>query len=181
MAHLWFLDPQRVWTALELEACAYDLDRDPPAPRKPLRRLHRGSSSARRVILVPAGDPSDGRWALLVGPARRASVNGEAVDLGLRILDDRDLLQLDDFRRLYFSAEAVAEVRPRAGGERDAPCPRCRAPIVEGAPAVRCPACGVWHHQSEERPCWTYAEICAVCGQGTRSQDARYRWVPEAR
>jgi len=42
---------------------------------------------------------------------------------------------------------------------------------------VRCPQCGVWHHQSDELPCWVYSSSCSLCDHPT-ALDAGYRWIP---
>ena len=45
-----------------------------------------------------------------------------------------------------------------------------------GTPAVQCPACGRWFHQSAELPCWTYSDHC-LCPQPT-ALDCGYQWTP---
>jgi hypothetical protein len=119
--------------------------------------------------------PSDGQetW-VLVGAAQ---VNGMPLLTGIRVLRDRDELQVGGLRA-FFSAEALAAVRPSpAQGERIF-CPRCKQEIEKLSPAVRCPQCRVWHHQTAELPCWTYSERCASCNQPT-DLNAGYRWTPE--
>ena len=80
--------------------------------------------------------------------------------------------------RLHFSAESLAHVEPFAG-PGTVKCPRCRRQLVPGEASVRCPICGVAHHQTAEMPCWTYAPACAAqCGQPT-ALDVGYSWIPE--
>lgn len=116
-----------------------------------------------------------GSWVLVGPPAVR--VNGNPLDVGIRVLRDRDEL-LAGGVRTFFSTEALAAVVPFPQSEMPTFCARCKLAIASGAPAVRCPQCGVWHHQSEELPCWTYAPRCALCDQPT-ALDAGFRWVPE--
>jgi len=79
---------------------------------------------------------------------------------------------------MFFSTELLAGVTPYPGSERPILCARCKAEIATASPAVRCPRCGAWHHQSDELPCWTYAERCSVCDQPT-ALDAGFAWTPE--
>jgi hypothetical protein len=106
-------------------------------------------------------------------------VNGLPLRAGLRTLQDRDELRVPGLGPLYFSTERIARIEPLPTEPDALSCPRCRDRIAAGSPAVRCPGCGLWHHQTEDRPCWTYAETCALCPQPTAA-DAGYRWTPEA-
>jgi hypothetical protein len=119
--------------------------------------------------------PDGEAWIILGSAAVR--VNGEPLDVGIRVLRDRDELRAGD-RRAFFSTESLAKIVPFPGGERPTFCPRSRLEITPGSPAVACPQCKVWHHQSEELPCWTYSERCATCDQST-ALDAGFRWTPE--
>jgi hypothetical protein len=51
-------------------------------------------------------------------------------------------------------------------------------PIEAGSAVVKCPNCGVVYHQSEERPCWTYADSCSMCARKT-DLDAGFQWTPD--
>jgi hypothetical protein len=116
-------------------------------------------------------------WALLAGGDARLLLNGEPVVLGLAQLRHRDELRLDGGGPLYFSTERLAAVEAYA--REDAPrCPRCAQPIARGEPVVRCPACGVLHHELPGRNCWTYIERCALCPQAT-ALDGELAWTPE--
>ncbi len=195
MAHLWLPDDIKPWAVLVLEEGLYDLDRTPPV-RVPVEQAARERACwerRRQVLLVPAASQPDlavgmrgatagwppHRWVLLAGPHRRVWVNGSRLDLGLRLLDDRDHIRLDSARSYFFSSEALARVERYAGGGQPIQCPRCMTEVLPGSAAVRCPGCGVWHHQTEERPCWTHAPTCALCDRTTELGDARYQWVPE--
>jgi hypothetical protein len=118
------------------------------------------------------------RWLVMCAARASVRLNGVLLRAGIRVLRDRDELQVDGFGRVYFSTEQLARVEPFAPGERAAVCPRCKQAIAAGSPAVCCPQCGVWYHQSDEFPCWTYAPRCVLCPQPT-ALDAGYRWTPE--
>jgi hypothetical protein len=79
---------------------------------------------------------------------------------------------------LFFSTERLAAVAPYPAGDRRGSCPRCKQLLTVGDAAVRCPSCGLWHHATDELPCWTYGEHCAACQQVT-SLDAGFQWTPE--
>jgi hypothetical protein len=181
MAHLWIPDDGVPWAALELEECPYDLDHHPPARVSSADAAGGGErgDDARRVVLAPAPDLPGKHWLLRAGSERRAWVNGVRVDLGLRVLEDRDLVRLDSGRGFYFSTEDLARRQPFPGGAQTGPCPRCKKEIEPGSTAVRCPHCGVWHHQGGDRDCWTYAPQCATCDRRTDLDDAGFQWVPD--
>jgi hypothetical protein len=104
-------------------------------------------------------------------------VNGQPLCTGIRVLQDRDELYVDGLGRAFFSAERRTCVVPFAAAARPATCPRCKQVIVEHAAAVQCPQCRIWYHQSDELPCWQYAERCALCDQST-AMEAGFRWSP---
>jgi len=111
---------------------------------------------------------------ILVGPAS-VRVNGHPLDTGIRVLRDRDEVRVGA-SRAFFSTETLPTIVPFPG-ERPALCPRCKLDILAGSPAVRCPRCRIWHHESEEYPCWLYNASCANCDQPT-ALDADFRWSP---
>jgi hypothetical protein len=119
------------------------------------------------------GEPES--WVAIGSPALH--VNGVALDVGIRVLRDRDEVRVGD-ARAYFSAEALPVVVAFPGAERPVFCPRCQQEIAPQSAAVRCPSCGVWHHQADELPCWTYDAKCALCDQPT-ALDGGLRWSPE--
>jgi hypothetical protein len=79
---------------------------------------------------------------------------------------------------VFFSTEEAACIETFTG-TGSVTCPRCRTAIVPGQPVVRCPDCGVVHHEVADRNCWTYAKTCALCAQLT-ALDTGLRWSPEA-
>jgi hypothetical protein len=148
---------------------------------------------------VPAGRPVAGEdlgvpgIALLVLPRQGAvllardgvwvRVNGEVVLGGMRILEHKDEVLVEDVR-VVFSQESTPVVVAFAAGAGRAPtCPICRGPICDGMPAVQCPGCGRWFHQVEgegrpAKPCWTYAATCRFCQHPTAFA-AEAGWRPD--
>jgi hypothetical protein len=100
-----------------------------------------------------------------------------APGVGIRVLAHMDCLALESGEVIYFSTEEAARVMPFAG-PTGVSCPRCRSEIRAGEPAVKCPGCGVFHHEIEDRNCWTYAPTCALCAQPT-PLDHPLQWTPE--
>lgn len=116
-----------------------------------------------------------GVWVLLAH-AEAVAVNGAPLRLGIRLLRDRDELRLATGERYYFSTERLATVEPFVRAEPVC-CPRCRQQIASGVPAVACPSCGAWCHQTDALPCWTYAATCPLCDQPS-ALEGGYRWTP---
>ena len=168
MAHLW-IHRQDGWAVLPLEhdeislADAYSASTPGPsvAPGSVLRR----------------GESHDA-WHLVAAPAARVRVNGLPLATGIRTLADRDEVQIPGGPCSFFSLERLAVREPLPPLDRDISCPRCRQQVARDSIAVRCPGCGLWHHESPDLPCWTYAPTCAVCAQPT-ADDAGFRWTPE--
>jgi hypothetical protein len=174
MAHVWkLMIDAGAWIPVALDGDAFTLDGDGPQ-RVPDLMSTPGSSLALRRV----DDPAGAIWALVVGRGQRVLVNGAPAELGLVALGDRDQIWPADGRPLYFSTETLAQVTPFPAAEGRGFCPRCKLRIDAGTPAVRCPGCGLWYHQSDEFPCWTYAPQCSACPQET-ALDAGFRWTPE--
>jgi hypothetical protein len=133
-------------------------------------------SSVRGTLVRSTGPRQD--WHLLADEASGVTVNGYRLSGGLRTLLDKDEIRVPGAGTVFFSTERLATVEPLPDTARDVCCPRCRQAVSPAASAVRCPSCGVWHHQSPELSCWTYAPGCAMCGQLT-ALDAGYQWTPE--
>jgi hypothetical protein len=114
-------------------------------------------------------------WVVVGAASLR--VNGEPLDAGIRVLRDRDELRAGS-RRAFFSAESPVELVAFPAPDRAVLCPRCKLEIPPASPAVRCPQCRVWHHQSDDLPCWTYDRHCATCDRPS-ALDAGFRWTPE--
>ena len=127
------------------------------------------------VVIARAG--SAGPWVLVVRSDQRLVHNGLGVAAGIRVLAHMDALALAGHETLYFSTEETPRILPFEGAS-GATCPRCRSDILLGQLSVRCPACGVVHHQMEDCNCWTYAPACAVCPRVT-ALDIGLQWTPE--
>jgi hypothetical protein len=158
MPHLWNVDGSGEWKLTMLTDDEFTLVDT--------------SLSLRRV-----GGRAD-EWALMSSAQSSTRVNGIRVTTGLTILADRDEIRPAGGPTWFFSTETQARVEPFPGSGERGFCPRCKLPIAAGAPAVRCPGCGLWYHQSDEFPCWTYAPQCTACPQPTEF-GAGFRWTPE--
>jgi len=178
MAHLWtresyesdsgqWVPGEWVPTPLEGDALAVPGAQAVGAPAAPSRALP--AQLLRRT--TSAGEI----WILIGSPAVR--VNGNRLDAGICLLRDRDELRTGG-SQTFFSAESLPLIAPFPGGEWRVFCPRCNIEIEPGSPAVGCPQCQVWHHQSDKLPCWMYAERCTMCDQPT-PLGAGFRWTPE--
>jgi hypothetical protein len=137
------------------------------------------AATALRASVMPVDIAGAKFWALIFSARSDARVNGAPVAAGLRVLADRDEIRVDGEVR-YFSTESVAVVVPLPATERSLYCGRCRLKIEAGSPAIYCPTCAIWYHQSAELPCWTYAPKCGYCPQQTALDlDAEFAWTPE--
>ncbi len=176
MAHLWTKDDAG-WIAHALSRESYDIGAHAAARTAPLASLFIEGSGA-SAKLVRADFAGSEVWALIAAPGSGIRVGGEAPLAGLRVLRDRDEIRTPDGEQYFFSTEALATVAPFASNGREVFCGRCRQRIAVGAPAVRCPGCGVWYDQSTGLPCWTYADTCAFCAHST-AMNAGFAWSPE--
>jgi hypothetical protein len=159
MAHFWVLDANDAWTVSPLDGDRVAID-------------GAGRAFALRVTRAAAGE----EWVLVAEPLA-VVVNGRPLLTGLHVLGDRDDVRLPGSPPRFFSAERLSAVEPLPEGPAPLACPRCRQTIAAGTPSVRCPQCQVWHHETSDLPCWTYAETCALCDQVT-AMDSGYRWTP---
>ena len=175
MAHLWIEQDSEAWQAMGLSEEVYVLN----GSCSGFVPLTDGSTG---TALLVRGTAREKQWVLLARLGAKIRVNGLPLILGTRVLRDRDevLFSAEDgtWRRCYFSTQEIAHVEPFPAELGSARCPRCKQPLDVASPAVRCPGCGTFHHQSEESPCWTYGEKCALCEQPTDLQ-AGYHWIPQ--
>ena len=118
------------------------------------------------------------KWIAIVPKDSQITHNGQLVVAGLRVLAHGDLLSATHGAPVFFSSEEAAVIEPFAGADSVC-CPRCKSIILPGQLIVRCPDCGVVHHELADRNCWTYSEKCALCPQPT-ALDTGLRWSPEA-
>ena len=173
MAHLWERDESdggdaaagAVWAPRLLRGSTF-------APAGHATPANSGDGEA--PVLRCVGGPTADAWVLI--GAARVRVNGAPLSVGIRVLRDRDELYFGG-GQLYFSTERLACVTPFPGSEQACHCPRCKQTIAAQSAAVQCPQCHVWHHQSDDLPCWTYSERCALCDQPT-ALNGSYRWAP---
>ena len=174
MAHIWILDTAQSWKALQLGPEAAWISSRPPHD---LRDAADGDPEG-GVDLIPRDDAGREQWLLLADWQPGVWVNGLPLSAGMRVLADRDEIRLAAGSSVFFSTERLALIEPYPGGDSSAACPRCRLPIEKGSPAVMCPACLVWYHQTEEFPCWLYSARCGLCSQPT-DLAAGFRWSLE--
>lgn len=180
MSHLWSKQADGEFTWHPLEADFVQLDGAAPRPVEPGQLR----SVTAPVMARNAASRGVERWTLLCAPTQRVRVNGTLVAAGIRVLADRDAISLVNGRKRctwFLSLESIVEVVPFPGDVHDTYCIRCKLPIETQTEAVRCPGhgCGFWHHQSAQRPCWTYTEGCRNCGHPT-DFDAGLQWTPDA-
>jgi hypothetical protein len=173
MAHLWTLDESDRWVATTLADDRVHLD-----ATVDIEADVSSESTSDDSLLIQRLAAAPETWALVCPPGWPGRFNGELVPLGLVILADRDEIRAPGRRTMFFSTETIAHVEPYAGSDDRGFCPRCKQPIEAGTAAVRCPSCGLWHHESDDLPCWTYAPRCTACPHET-ALDASYRWSPE--
>ena len=175
MAHLWVTTEAQQWAVLPLEDDALTLTTSPPQPvRHPLPE----GEALSNVLLVRTRATEGVTWVLIAGAGSGVSVNGLPLATGLRVVSDRDEIRVPGVSNLYFSTESLARVEEFSGSVQTLFCPRCKQEIGKGSMAVKCPSCGVWHHQTEDLNCWTYAVACALCAHAT-DLNAGFRWTPE--
>jgi len=137
--------------------------------------------SGGKVFLIKSHQRPGAGWLLMVPPGSSAKVNGRAPLFGVHVLQDKDeiwFMNGDVGCRVFFSTENPAHVEPFPSMDHAFFCPRCKQKITEGSPSVKCPRCDIWHHQSDDLPCWTYGHHCGVCDQPT-DLDSGDLWTPE--
>lgn len=166
MAHLW-LHTEGGWIV-------FPVDGSPVSPP--------GAEDVRVVpVAVPVAVEEEHQWAVLARPRPQTSrvyINGWPLLSGLTILRDGDEIRVGAQDACFFSTERLARVEALPACDPAPACPRCKQPIDTGSPAVDCPQCDVWYHETESLPCWRYAETCALCDQPT-DFEAGYLWTPE--
>jgi hypothetical protein len=164
------------WGALSLQGSYFILTADSlrPVRKSAAPNIQNGEVLLGRYVR-PDGSES---WVLRSANGTRVNVNGRPLYLGFRVLAHKDEIVLGGRVRLYFSGEQLARIEPFPGSEHPVFCARSKQPIAKGTPAVRCPGCGNWCEQSDQKPAWTYGPLCPCCEQPT-ALDTGYRWVPE--
>jgi hypothetical protein len=178
MAVLWVQrqdgqDGSEQWAVASLDG--FDALRLSEDPDRSVRARRGESASAEGALLLRQEELGEETWVLM---AQSARINGLSLDLSMRVLRDKDEISVGGNQRFFYSAERLVCVVPFPGAEHEVFCPRCQQRVEKDTPAVKCPGCGAWHHQSDELPCWTYGGTCTLCDQPT-ALDAGYRWTPE--
>jgi hypothetical protein len=159
---------------MPLNGHAVDVSVHPP--RLLAEEFRLGEDTSVAVVRARAGDTPV--WVLLAAGDDDLRVNGFPAVAGVRVLQDRDEIRAGLEDAVFFSTETLARVEEFPGSERAVYCGRCRQAMEKGQMAVQCPQCGIWYHQTESLPCWTYAPTCAFCPHST-ALDAAYQWIPE--
>jgi hypothetical protein len=177
MAHLW-IQVESGWSPFPLAA-------DPAGRVDRSAKTSPGSAClagdyplGTAALLCSQAEPGRDSWALVAPSNVTLRVNGFPVGSGLRVLRDRDAIQLDDLPVVFYSGEEPAAVQPFPGSPQATFCVRCKTETQPGRPAVRCPGCKSWYHQSDELGCWTIANVCFLCGKAT-ALDGALTWSPE--
>ena len=174
MAHLWVKNETEQWAVLPLEETAFALTGNPPHP---FGSLPGENNAAANVVLLRTSG-AESIWVLIACSGTGVSVNGMPLATGIRVAADRDEIRVPGAGSFYFSTETLARVEGFPASEQALFCPRCKQEIENDARAVKCPGCGVWHHQTDELNCWTYSDVCALCAQPT-DLTAGFQWTPE--
>lgn len=175
MAHLWLQGEETKWTAHTLDDSESNLGNIPAEAvgQEPL-----SGQAPPEVYLRKSDGNNEFCWVVLAGRGSDIKINGLPLYTGICVLRDRDEIRWGPDGIAFYSTEELAAVVNLPHGDRKIVCPRCKQEICPETPAVQCPRCRVWHHQSEDLPCYTYAERCATCTRKT-SLDTGYEWVPE--
>jgi len=180
MAQLWAHqdNAEAEWTCASLDEVGDALGLT-GEPARPVAAVGDAQWPATLVRRTGTGAGSQDEWFLFAAGRTRVWVNGDGLDLGVRALNDKDEIRVNGVT-VWFSKDRQAGIAPFPGIGRRCVCPRCKTEIPLGSPAVQCPGCSTYHHQnpSEEKPCWTYAEGCSVCGRPTSLEDGCV-WTPE--
>jgi hypothetical protein len=117
------------------------------------------------------------RAVLITAPDSLVRVNGYR-PLGIVVLRDRDVVSIGS-QTFHFAERTPTEPEPFPGGDRELCCARCKKVMHPAELAIRCAACGSWHHvrpeKAEEDCCWRHD---LRCGQCQRNRDELI-WSPE--
>ena len=181
MAHLWLREPDEdQWTIFPLDGEGFALSSAQlrPTPTAASKEELIGEAMIKRAVLLPTTGARGAGWVLVTGASAEIGINGLPLKAGIRVLVDRDEICIVGRESYFFSTETLAAVEPFAGADRRLFCPRCKDELAPGDASVKCPQCRLIYHQSDERPCWTYAETCSACSQRSDLQSG-YRWTPE--
>lgn len=180
MPYLWFVEEESRWEAMPLSELPVDVGADVPraVAAEPSSTGTKRVPIQKATLIVPVKDGACQTSVLIWSPDETVRVNGWALTTGLRVLADKDEIQIGDRVPLFYSSESVAEIETFPGSDREIFCPRCTLAIQKGQSVVRCPNCQLIHHQDVELGCWVYAPGCASCSYPT-AMDGGFRWAPD--
>jgi len=164
MAHLWVQNGAREWTAHELPNGEFSLE---SFLNKIPGRNPALDGALPDVKVLNAETDNQDSWVVVAEHGTDISINGIPLFLGIRSLRDRDEIRWSPDGFVFFSLEELATVVDFPPCDRKIFCPRCKQEIEPGTPAVLCPCCKIYYHQSEQFPCYTYAEMCGTCPRKT--------------
>ena len=177
MAYLWGQDGERSWSACLLCEPQYPLTANGARSGSGGSGGSGGCGRGALPALIRAVNSAGAEcWVLVTDADSGVRVNGQAPP-PIRILADKDEITAPGDGRRFFSTERPPRIE-RFEGSADLCCPRCKDPIERGKAVVRCPGCGVVHHQTDDRTCWTHVRRCALCDHPT-AFDAGFRWTPQ--
>lgn len=178
MAHLWVQmpDAEAGWGIAQVRNSVSVIT---PDPQEPVCEPRTREGTPGPLLMRRSVVQDEDLWVLLAAPRHNIRVNGMRQSTGAQVLADRDEIAFAGGPRFFFSTERLTEVVEFPGSDMDVRCARCRTAISKGDLAAECPNCGVWHHQTEEFPCWTYDTVCAGCRKQPTALDGGYRFTPE--
>ena len=178
MAQLWFKPANAELTMLPLSGHPVWLSVFPPRLAAP----QFGFAGQTEVRLENLPDPKtdEDRWLLFTGATAAVWVDGAPQSLGIYHLADGQEILVKGAGVVVLTTEKLPRITALPDSGTEVICPRCKTEIDPGTDAVRCPTCGIWHHEREDLPCWTYEHSthCAMCAQAT-ALDGGLRRIPE--
>lgn len=175
MAHFW-LEREGDWGVVALGGERLEFTGDVETP---LRRGGENRPVGQPGLVMEAAGAECDTWVMMTNEnVSDIHINGVELLTGMRVLRDRDEIRVGSGLPMFFSTERLPRVEEFPAVPKKVRCRRCMQFIEQGTPAVRCPKCGVWHHESEELPGWTYDTHCANCDQPT-DLEGGYHWTPE--
>lgn len=178
MAQLWFKPISSELTMLPLSGQPVRLSVFPPRTAE----SDSTDTSTGEVFLENHSDPgsNEDRWLLFSDESSAVWVNGAPQTLGIYHLADGQEVLVKGAGVVVLTTEKTPQITTLPGSETDVICPRCKTEIDPGSEAVKCPSCGIWHHERDDLPCWTYEHStqCAMCEQATDLEGGLQR-IPE--
>lgn len=133
MAHLWYQNNENGWGVIPLNEDAVSLMATGIDPGSQPVGVDLEDADRYGARLTRVRNQPRETWTLMAGTDARVSVNGELLQLGLRVLNDRDVIQIGSSPIRVFSTERLARIETcEEAGEASLICPRCQQPITAG-------------------------------------------------